>query len=185
MGIEHRSSWHAPGTNERMIRRILLAPLFLLATSACMQADLGGADVAAGAKPGEIAFELAEPNDTAIVVPVTIEGTGPYRFVLDTGATLTCVGEKLATELALPEPRGVFGRGATLGGSGNMRLVQIESLRIGETEAKNVMACAVDLSHMRDLGLEFDGLLGLNVLKNFRVTLDFERKVMRLEPPAS
>lgn len=165
-----------------MFRRILLAPALLLACSACVQTDVGGAGVAPDAKPGEIAFELAGPNDTAILVPVTIGGKGPYRFVLDTGATLTCVGETLATELSLPEPRGVLGRGATLGGGGSMRLVQIDSLRIDETEATDVMACAIDLSQMRDIGLEFDGLLGLNVLKNFRVTLDFERKVMRLEP---
>lgn len=160
----------------------LCVALVVLLTAGCVQNDVGGADVAADVKPGEIAFRLAEPNDTAIIVPVTIDGKGPYDFVLDTGATLTCVGDSLASELALPEPRGVFGRGATIGGSGNMRLVQIESLRIGETEATNVMACAIDLSNIRQLGLDVRGLLGLNVLKNFRVTLDFERKVMRLEP---
>ena len=165
-----------------MRRRWLLASLAVLLTVRCVESDVGGADVAADVKPGEVAFRLAEPNDTAIVVPVTIDGKGPYDFVLDTGATLTCVGEPLARELKLPEPRGVFGRGATIGGSGSMRLVQIESLRIGETEATNVMACAVDLSHVRQLGLDVRGLLGLNVLKNFRVTLDFEREVMRLEP---
>lgn len=165
-----------------MTRPWLLAFLVVLLAVACVQTEVGGADVAADVKPGEIALRLAEPNDTAIIVPVTIDGKGPYDFVIDTGATLTCVGESLASELALPEPRGVVGRGATIGGSGNIRLVQIESLRIGATEATNVMACAVDLSNIRQLGLDVRGLLGLNVLKNFRVTLDFERKVMRLEP---
>ena len=150
-----------------------------------MQVGVGDADVAVEAKPGEIAFRLAEPNDTAIIVPVMLGENGPYDFVLDTGATLTCVGETLASELSLPEPRGVLGRGATLGGSGSMRLVRIDSLRIGEIETTGVLACAVDLSQVRQLGLEVDGLLGLNVMKNFRVTLDFERKVMRLDPAAS
>lgn len=166
-------------------RRWLLASLAGLLIVRCAQVDVGGADVAADVKPGEVAFRLAEPNDTAIVVPVTINGKGPYDFVLDTGATLTCVGESLARELELPEPRGVLGRGASIGGSGNMRLVQIESLRVGETEATDVMGCAVDLSNVRQLGLDVRGLLGLNVLKNFRVTLDFERKIMRLEPNAT
>jgi predicted aspartyl protease len=164
------------------MRHWLFLSLVVLLTVRCVQTDVGGADVAADARPGEIAFRLAEPNDTAIIIPVTIDGKGPYDFVLDTGATLTCVGESLARELALQEPRGVLGRGATIGGSGNMRLVQIDSLRIGEIEATNVMACAVDLSNVRQLGLDVRGLLGLNVLKNFRVTLDFERKVMRLDP---
>ena len=42
---------------------------------------------------------------------------------------------------------------------------------------------AVDLRHLQDLpGFDVDGLLGLNLLKSFRVTLDFERQVLRLEP---
>ncbi|MGZ5443053.1 MAG: aspartyl protease family protein [Thermoanaerobaculia bacterium] len=64
--------------------------------------------------------------------------------------------------------RNVFGRGATLGGSGSMRLAQVDSLRVGETEATDVMACVIDLSQLQSVGLEVDGLLGLNVLKNFR-----------------
>lgn len=165
---------------------MFFAGLLLLATARCVvQSDPGTADVAADVRGGETAFRLVAPNETAIVIPVMIGEKGPYDFVVDTGATLTCVGESLATELSLPEPRGVFGRGATLGGSGNMRLVRIDSLRIGETESTNVTACAIDLSQLRSVGLEVDGLLGLNVLKNFRVTLDFERSVMRLEPPGN
>lgn len=166
--------------------RLYFAAAILLTTAGCVvQSDPGTADVAADVKAGETAFRMAAPNDTAIVIPVMIGEKGPYDFVVDTGATLTCVAESLAAELSLPEPRGVFGRGATLGGSGNMRLVRIESLRIGETESTNVTACAIDLSQLESVGLEIDGLLGLNVLKNFRVTLDFDRNVMRLEPPGN
>lgn len=163
-------------------RRLVVAPLLAALLFGCVEADVGGASVPADTKPGDIAFELAEPNDTAMIVPVMINGKGPYDFVLDTGATLTCVGETLANELQLKQPRGVLGRGASIGGSGNMRLVQIETLRVGETEVTDVLACAVDLSNVRQLGLDVRGLLGLNVLKQFRVTLDFDRKVMRLEP---
>lgn len=126
------------------------AALLLVTLVRCVvQSDPGTADVAADVKAGETAFRMVPPNDTAIVVPVMIGGKGPYDFVVDTGATLTCVAESLADELSLPEPRGVFGRGATLGGSGSMRLVQVDSLRIGETEATNVTACAIDLSQLQ------------------------------------
>lgn len=47
------------------------------------------------------------------------------------------------------------------------------------------MGCAVDLSNIRQLGLDVRELLGLNVLKNVRVTLDFERRVMRFDPNVS
>lgn len=176
-------SWHGLGSTMRMRVSSLLAALLVVTMARCVvQSDPDTADVAADVKAGETTFRMAEPNDAAILVPVMIGEEGPFDFVLDTGATLTCVAESLATELSLPEPRGVIGRGATLGGSGNMRLVRIESLRIGETEATDVLACAIDLSHIRTVGLDAGGLLGLNVLENFRVTLDFERKVLRLEP---
>jgi hypothetical protein len=39
----------------------------------------------------------------------------------------------------------------------------------------------LNLENLKGIGLEPDGLVGLNVLKEFRVTLDFERNVVRLE----
>lgn len=161
----------------------LIACLLVLAALGCVApGEPRSVDIPADVQPGEVAFRMAEPNDVAIIVPVTIDGRGPYDFVLDTGATLTCVGESIASELSLPDASGILGRGTTLGGSGTMRLVMIDSLGIGDTRAEDVMACAIDLSEVQAIGLDVEGLLGLNVLKEFRVTLDFERNVMRLEP---
>ena len=156
--------------------------LFFVAAGCVVPGDAGEAEVSSNSQPGEIAFEMAEPNEMAMIVPVMIDGKGPYDFVLDTGATLTCVAESLASELALDEPRGMLGRGATLGGGGPMRLVQIDSIVVGTIEVNDVTACAIDLSDLENFGLEIDGLLGLNVLTNFRVTIDFERQILRLEP---
>jgi hypothetical protein len=33
------------------------------------------------------------------------------------------------------------------------------------------------------MGLDLDGLIGLNVLREFRVTLDFERNIVTLQEP--
>ena len=38
-------------------------------------------------------------KDFMIVVPVTINGSGPYDFLLDTGSTNTMLDQKLADEL--------------------------------------------------------------------------------------
>jgi hypothetical protein len=37
-----------------------------------------------------------------LIVPVTVDGTGPYPFLLDTGATCSLVDEELADRLRLP-----------------------------------------------------------------------------------
>lgn len=43
-----------------------------------------------------VPIHLAGPGETALLVPVRINGQGLYDFVLDTGATLTCVDVALA-----------------------------------------------------------------------------------------
>jgi predicted aspartyl protease len=104
--------------------------------------------------------------------------------VLDTGATLTCVDQTLADGLALESPRGTVGFGAGVASQGQLRLVRIDSMRVGAAHASNVPGCVLDLSHIRSVGVNAAGLLGLNFLRSFRVTLDFERSVLILQDPA-
>lgn len=154
----------------------------------CLTAILGGCEPAAPARveapadtaAGEISFEWAGANDAAILVPVHINGRGPYSFVLDTGATLTCVDQGIASELSLPEATGRIGFGAGIGGSGRMTLVTADSVRIGAAMAEDLPVCALDLSSMGNVGIELDGLLGLNFLRPFRMAIDFDREMLTL-----
>lgn len=160
------------------------AALLLWLPTGC---NVGGAparvEAPADSAAGEVAFELAGPNDAALLVPVYLNGQGPFDFVLDTGATLTCVDRSVARQLELPEQRGVLGVGAGVGGAGRIRLVSVDSLRIGASRAFDVTVCELDLAQVEQIGLQVDGLLGLNFLKAFRLTLDFEREVLILTEP--
>lgn len=129
---------------------------------------------------GETAFELVGAGGAALVVPVHVNGEGPFNFVLDTGATLTCVEDDVAEQLGLQEASGVSGIGAGVAGTGRMRLVEIDSLRVGDARATGLNACALDLQHTSVIGIEIDGLLGLNFLRAFRMTLDFQREILLL-----
>ena len=130
---------------------------------------------------GETAFELAGPNGAALMVPVHVNGEGPFRFVLDTGATVTCVEDAVAERLALPTARGASGIGAGVEGTARMRLVRLDSLRVGGARAEGLTACALDLAHTAAIGVEIEGLLGLDFLRSYRVTLDFDRQVLLLQ----
>ncbi|HKY30751.1 MAG TPA: retropepsin-like aspartic protease [Pyrinomonadaceae bacterium] len=134
--------------------------------------------------PGEVRFELAGPNGAAIIVPVKINGKGPYDFVLDTGATFTCVDRKLAEELKLADWSGPFGTVVIKPGEGDMGFVKVDLLEVGDTvKASDLVACKLDLSRMQPPGFGVKGLIGLNVLKSYRVTIDFERNSLRLDKP--
>jgi predicted aspartyl protease len=132
---------------------------------------------------GEVRFTMAGRGEAAVLVPVYLNGQGPYDFLLDTGATLTCVNQRLAEELDLPPMRGVIGVGATVGTSGQVNLLRVDRIAVGEAAATDVTVCAIDLGSIRDVGLEVDGLLGLNVLKEYHVTLDFRNQVLSLSEP--
>ena len=165
------------------VRRLLLLTLNLVATaSACDRALPGRVESPADTAAGEIPFRLAGPNEAALVVEIHLNGQGPFDFVLDTGATFTCVDQDLAEQVALERGSGIA-QGLTIGGAGQVQIVRIDSLRIGQTTAHDLLGCTMQLDQLQQLpGLEAQGLLGLNFLKSFRVTLDFERNVLQLDP---
>ena len=155
-----------------------------LAISACVVGTPPGGNVAP--QPGEVAFELAGPGGAALTIPVRINDAGPFPFVLDTGATLTCVDETLVKELALPDAAGAVAFGGGIRSVGPMRLVRLDSVSVGDATVRDLRGCAVDLAPMRKAGVEIRGLLGLNFLRAYRLVVDFPRSTVRLEltPPA-
>lgn len=168
-----------------VVRECWLA-LLVLAIAGC--AEVGAparVEVPLDSAAGEVAFDLAGPGGAVLLVPVEINGQGPFHFVFDTGATLTCVDRTLVERLALPTQSGAVGVGAGVSSAGRVDLVRLDSIRLGEASAHDLSACVVDLQHTRSIGVEIDGLVGLNLLREFLVTLDFERGVVRLEAPGS
>ncbi|HKH90252.1 MAG TPA: retropepsin-like aspartic protease [Gemmatimonadaceae bacterium] len=157
--------------------------LGVASSSAC--ADVGPVDATppADSASGELGFRLAGPGGAAIVVPVYINGRGPIDLILDTGATITCVDSSLTRELSLPEQRLTIGTAIGVGGAGRVRLHRVDSLRVAGSTTRRLSVCGMDLSAMKVVAPSVRGLLGLNVLRRFTVTLDFERQVLRLAAP--
>lgn len=168
------------GTRPALRWRVLLAVTLGGCTAASPESRV---EVPVDSAAGEVKFALEGPGGAALVVPVMINGQGPFDFVLDTGATLTCIDQRLARRLELEEERGVRGIGAGMGAAGRISLVRLDSLRIGQARASELMACALDLRHTESVGLGIDGLIGLNFLKSYRVTVDFQREVLLLQAP--
>lgn len=153
--------------------------LLLLALAGCDAALPVRTEAPVDSAAGEVAFELVGPNEAALVVPVQINGREPVKFVLDTGATLTCIDVSLARELGLPDqkPRGGVAIGALA--AGRIETVLMDTLRIGNAAAFDLIACKLDLAALSK-AFGAHGLIGLNFLKSFDVSLDFESKVLTL-----
>lgn len=162
---------------------VAMVVVSLVGAGACGDVNrAAGSSAPADSTAGEVAFRWAGPGGAAIVVPVRINGGAPVDLILDTGATLTCLDTAVVRRLALPARRAVVGSAVGVGGSGRVRLHGVDSLQLGATVARGLTICAMDLSALRAVGPDVHGLLGLNVLREFRLTIDFEREVLRLAP---
>src|SRR5437879_3817438 len=162
---------------------LLFLVVLLVSWSGCVIPAPKDFGVPAEIAPGEVPFKLAPPNDAAIIVPVKINGHGPYDFVLDTGATFTCIDQKLVDELKLPESRGQFGVGVLTPTDGAVKLVNIDTFEVGNVRATELKACAIEFSRLQTDRLDAHGLVGLNFLKSFRMTVDFKKRVLHLDRP--
>jgi predicted aspartyl protease len=126
-----------------------------------------------------VTFRLAGSKQALILVPVSVDGRGPYSFVLDTGATVTVVSNELADALALAKGEKQDGRGA----AGKMTLVksQLPSLTVGHETIESLPVCVTDLSFLgRAMGVQVDGALGYSFLGHFALTLDYATNALKL-----
>lgn len=108
-----------------------------------------------------------------MTVETTVEGQGPYRFVVDTGANRSVLSTEVAEALGL-QPSGqamVHGIAGIL----PSRTVLVRHLTIAGLLTRRVR---MPVLPRRYLGA--DGLLGVDVLTNRRATLDFERQSFSL-----
>jgi predicted aspartyl protease len=157
--------------------------VLLLLSTAFAACDIGGparVQAPADSASGEVSFEMANANEAAILIPVQVNGGPPVNFVLDTGATLTCIDAALARELGLRDEKGVGGIALGAVRAGRMETVSIDTLRVGNAAVYDLLACKLDLAHLR-AAFGASGLLGLNFLKSFDVSIDFDRDVLRLQ----
>jgi predicted aspartyl protease len=156
---------------------------FLLLSAASL---LGAAPPASTPAPAPPAVPAAAPDDGSaldfakdeyqrMTVPVSIDGSGPYKFVVDTGAERTVIARELAQDLRL-------------GSSGTARLhsmsevsdiatVLIRTLEVGGKSYRSIKAPALE---RRNLGAE--GMLGIDALQAQRVSFDFARQEMTVVP---
>jgi len=126
-----------------------------------------------------VTFRLAGSKQALILLPVFVDGRGPYSFVLDTGATATVISNELADALELPRGETQEGRGA----AGKMTLVksQLPSLTVGKETIENLPVSVTDLGFLgRAMGAQVDGALGYSFLKHFAMTLDYATNALTL-----
>lgn len=121
---------------------------------------------------------LAPDRTTRMTVGVTIDGRGPYPFVVDTGSERTVVSRELASQLALPSA-----------GSGTVHSITqtapVDMVHVASLEMKSHRSIDLRAPIMDAANLGGAGLIGIDSLQRRRVTIDFGKRQMTIQPPAS
>ncbi|MCP4727106.1 MAG: hypothetical protein GY863_18855 [bacterium] len=120
------------------------------------------------------------PMDLNMMAPnieLKINGKGPYRFDLDTGAGTSIINKKLVKELGLD----VIGK-TEIGSPGSEKrimtdIVQIQQISISDHQLSEIKMMAMDLGDM----LSVDGILSIKHFSDFLVTFDYPGNVIILE----
>jgi len=133
-------------------------------------------------RSAKVKFRLAGGAQPLILLPVEINGEGPFDFILDTGAGTSLLSSELGQKLGIK----IIGskEGQSAGGAVSVSLAKVDSLAVGSARLVDVDVGLVDLSHIgKTVGVQIDGDLGYNFLKHFRITLDYRANEIRFDDP--
>ena len=169
-----------------MIRPALSIAVLALASSVAHAADTAPASSAAVEDE-----ELAEVVVTALIphyvasttrdrigrvwVPVHVDGKGPFRLVLDTGAQRSAVTEEMAQRLGLPQDHSssVMLHGVT--GKAVVPTITVDNMQVGDLYLQ-----PASMPVVADVFGGAEGLLGTEGLQDHLIFIDFRRDYIRI-----
>jgi tetratricopeptide (TPR) repeat protein len=136
--------------------------------------------------PGVLEFPLRTTSSGFLSGEVHLEGIErPLNFIVDTGATVSVVSERLAQEEELTnylEPTRLRIYGAA-GIADDVKSLLLPKIMLGTLTRERISAAILDLEPVNETaGFTQMGILGGNYLRHFRVSFDFQRGLIRLEP---
>lgn len=153
---------------------LLLCVALMGTRPAAMDRGVGGSAAVA-----ETPFHTGGPGE--VIVPVTLAGRGPYRFLLDTGSTHTAVTEAVAAAAgARPVARTTM---TAVGGTVDCLVVALPRVGVGARGVDGLTATALPAASAALLGAGLDGVLGQDFLARFSYTIDYRASRIRWHDP--
>jgi predicted aspartyl protease len=160
------------------VHAVMLCALLAVAAGAHAGETAGvGPDATSGTRLEEIAVQPPEPQFVAptsrdrigrIWAPVLIDGKGPFRLVLDTGANGSAVTTAAAQRIS-QSPQSA----ATVRVTGFTGAAQVPVLQVGRLEIGDFVLGPAQLPVLAEVFGGADGVLSLSGLKHERIVADF------------
>lgn len=127
---------------------------------------------AAGTEPALV--EVGQDYYERMTVPVTIDGQGPFRFMIDTGSQATVVTEGLKEKLGLE----LIGTATLVGMASRVpvEIFEVNGLQFASRTFDNIEA-----PMLKERNIGADGILGLDSLQDLRVMIDFRTDTIAVD----
>ncbi len=159
---------------------LLAAPLLAGASPTPAPAEPAAAPAVppgAAIDPPVVVTPIVQPFDLdatrRMAVQVMVGGQGPFSFLVDTGAERTVIARELAERLKLVEGEKL--RLATIGGSAT-----VASYRIAALQMADLHLAAVDAPAFSGRHIGAAGLIGVDMLEERRILIDFRKQSMQI-----
>jgi len=125
---------------------------------------------------GEAPTQIPTGSDRAklLTIDVAINGQGPFKFVVDTGADRSVMADTAALKLGLAHASKVKVEGV-------VRTVPAETVKVDSLSFGNFTKNDLVMPILPYGWLDADGYLGLDVIDRYRVTLDFKEQHLAIE----
>ena len=130
--------------------------------------------------PGNVdSLRLRLIQNAQIIVPVTINQSGPYDFLVDTGAQITSVDPALAKalDLKIQGTTGIIG----VGNYARTPYTTLDSVQAGSEVVEQVMAVVQDLGQIQLADARVRGVLAGNFLEHFGLLIDYRQRLICLD----
>jgi len=118
-----------------------------------------------------------------MIVAVSVNHSGPYNFLLDTGTQITILDPALAAELHLSTEGSAEIAGAGFHASASFaKLARVEA---GSHSVADQKVLVYDLQRLRSIDLSIRGILGEDFLEHFDMLIDNAHGLLCLDDSAA
>ncbi len=121
-----------------------------------------------------VSFSLEQDH---MVVNACVNGRGPIRLMVDTGAPPTLISPRLLEQFGVNLKNSKVVPVPGLTGTGVGRLITVRSLQVGGAKRGPIEVIAFEMG-----GRSYDGILGQNFMKFYLLDVDNQRGVLTLRP---
>lgn len=156
------------------------APTKEFGKEAVKKAEKPGAETKEGARELQTIVQFSTSNGQ-MVVPVLLNDAIEARVVFDTGAEMTVLSKKTAEGLGLRLGSQRPVRLQTIAAPIQAPVATLNSLQCGGMRRTNLPVAVVDF----DLGRQVEGILGMDFLGNYTISIESESSQIVLKPRAT